>query len=484
MNPERNGPLPTEHASAEDVLDPLAEAEALRAILPRSPVASAACSCPCGNSRSSGTLARRLDQLATPSTRSQGGIMTTTLTDHLAELATTLNDLRQRFRQAAHDEVARAMGDALRQVALTMLGSSPRLPPPPRSHYSDWDDPWQDPVEDSWHVRSLARKSPSASGAGRSRHRFIRPSSPACGRRPGDSSAPANRCRRLPSASPSVSSPWREDQPSRPCSQSGRQRMIYCITQTPIDGIDLSAASASALDLASRVDCSRSVGHFRTLCVLRPLCPRIQHLVSPEKECPMNAATIANDKPTRKQLSDQLDRLDSILDALSDGLNGAVADAAREGTRLAVKDAIVEIMTDPTLRAKLHQASAETGSRTDSVGAEARFLGAAEDASRSGAEVRRASGRQCRRHDSRWSESGRRYGERRGTRRPGTGPSEEAGGGRPRRRSRSGASFFAPHAVAAALSGISGAVTAAAVQIGVWTRRTARCAVTGLNQRR
>ncbi len=58
MNPERNGPLPTEHASAEDVLDPLAEAEALRAILPRSPVASAACSCPCGNSRSSGALCR------------------------------------------------------------------------------------------------------------------------------------------------------------------------------------------------------------------------------------------------------------------------------------------------------------------------------------------------------------------------------------------------------------------------------------------
>ncbi len=44
------------------------------------------------------------------------------------------------------------------------------------------------------------------------------------------------------------------------------------------------------------------------------------------------------------------------------------------------------------------------------------------------------------------------------------------------------ASFFAPHAVAAALSGISGAVTAAAVQIGVWTRRTAHRAVTGLNQ--
>jgi hypothetical protein len=67
----------------------------------------------------------------------------------------------------------------------------------------------------------------------------------------------------------------------------------------------------------------------------------------------MNAATIAIDKPARNQL----DRLDSILDALSDGLNGAVAGAAREGTRLAVKDAVIEILTSPTLRAQLHQAT-------------------------------------------------------------------------------------------------------------------------------
>jgi hypothetical protein len=71
----------------------------------------------------------------------------------------------------------------------------------------------------------------------------------------------------------------------------------------------------------------------------------------------MNTTTISNAKPPRKQLSDQLDRLDSILDGLGDGLNGAVADASREGTRLAVKDAIVEMMTDPTLRSKLHQAT-------------------------------------------------------------------------------------------------------------------------------
>jgi hypothetical protein len=66
-----------------------------------------------------------------------------------------------------------------------------------------------------------------------------------------------------------------------------------------------------------------------------------------------------NGKPQRKQLADQLDRLDGIIDALADGLNQAVIDAAREGTRLAVKDAIVEIMTNPELRALLAPAHPE-----------------------------------------------------------------------------------------------------------------------------
>jgi hypothetical protein len=75
--------------------------------------------------------------------------MTTTLTDHLVGLAATLNDLRRRVRQAAREEVARAVGEALRQVALSMIGGSPR-PLPRRSAYSAWDDPWQDPAEDPW----------------------------------------------------------------------------------------------------------------------------------------------------------------------------------------------------------------------------------------------------------------------------------------------------------------------------------------------
>jgi len=73
----------------------------------------------------------------------------------------------------------------------------------------------------------------------------------------------------------------------------------------------------------------------------------------------MSATATMNGKPQRKQLADQLDRLDGIIDALAEGLNGAVADAAREGTRLAVKDAIVEIMTNPELRALLAPAKPE-----------------------------------------------------------------------------------------------------------------------------
>ena len=67
----------------------------------------------------------------------------------------------------------------------------------------------------------------------------------------------------------------------------------------------------------------------------------------------MSTTATMNGKPQRRQLADQLDRLDGIIDCLAEGLNGAVADACREGTRLAVKDAIVEIMSNAELRALL-----------------------------------------------------------------------------------------------------------------------------------
>ena len=66
---------------------------------------------------------------------------------------------------------------------------------------------------------------------------------------------------------------------------------------------------------------------------------------------------LTNGRLPRKQLGDQLDRFDSILDGLSGALNESVADAAREGVKVAVKDAVIEMLTDPNLRVALHQAT-------------------------------------------------------------------------------------------------------------------------------
>jgi hypothetical protein len=66
----------------------------------------------------------------------------------------------------------------------------------------------------------------------------------------------------------------------------------------------------------------------------------------------LSATATANGKP-RKQLSDQLDRLDRIIDALGDALPEAVTDACKDGAKQAVKEAIIEIMTNPELRGLL-----------------------------------------------------------------------------------------------------------------------------------
>jgi hypothetical protein len=68
-------------------------------------------------------------------------------------------------------------------------------------------------------------------------------------------------------------------------------------------------------------------------------------------------STIANGRPQRKLLSEELDRLDSIIDSLAEGLPEAVAAAAREGTRAAVQGAILEILSNPELRALLQNST-------------------------------------------------------------------------------------------------------------------------------
>jgi hypothetical protein len=78
----------------------------------------------------------------------------------------------------------------------------------------------------------------------------------------------------------------------------------------------------------------------------------------------MSTTMTPNGKP-RKQLGDQLDRLDeqlarqdAVIDALADGLNEAVGDAAKEGVKEAVQAAVVELLTNIELRAALHKATA------------------------------------------------------------------------------------------------------------------------------
>jgi hypothetical protein len=77
--------------------------------------------------------------------------MNTTLTEHLGELVDVLHDVRRRFRQAARVEVARAIGEALRDAALTMVAGPTPMPPSSRRSQATWDDPWGDPPAEPWH---------------------------------------------------------------------------------------------------------------------------------------------------------------------------------------------------------------------------------------------------------------------------------------------------------------------------------------------
>jgi hypothetical protein len=186
----------------------------------------------------------------------------------------------------------------------------------------------------------------------------------------------------------------------------------------------------------------------------------------------MSTASVLNGKPQRKQLSEQLDRFDAMLDGLSQGLSEAVADAARAGTRLAVKDAIVEILTDPTLRVQLHQATAPTPPPVaDKPGFWARIKNGA---SRIGGAIRRSV------TTAAATVSG-------GLRRAGEilhDPLELVRMlGSVKRLLMLGAgvgvvvaclSYLAPHALSAFASGVGAGATAMAVQVGIWARRTFR----------
>jgi hypothetical protein len=183
-------------------------------------------------------------------------------------------------------------------------------------------------------------------------------------------------------------------------------------------------------------------------------------------------------RPQRKQLSEQLDRLDTILDGLSEGLNEAIADAARTATRMAVKDAVVELLTDPELRAKLHQASAAHGPSSPAMPSTparpsllSRMLNGVKATI---AAIRQAVGRAAQGVANRIRSTGAsirtavRFVSELTDLRLLVGIclaiGVAAGVG----------TFFAPHEVASAVSGVSSGIAAAAVHLGIAARRAIR----------
>jgi hypothetical protein len=184
-------------------------------------------------------------------------------------------------------------------------------------------------------------------------------------------------------------------------------------------------------------------------------------------------ATPTNHRPQRKQLSDQLDRMDSIIDALADGLPGAVADACREGARQAVRDALAELVASPELRALLHTLSAARApAPTPAPEPQRASSGLWGRLKASLAAARDAVARRCRAAATAVTSAVRTLAS--------VVPLKKVA------LSAAGVglvvgtvSYLAPHAVSAVISGVGGACAAAAAHVGVWLRRSFR--VFGLN---
>jgi hypothetical protein len=189
--------------------------------------------------------------------------------------------------------------------------------------------------------------------------------------------------------------------------------------------------------------------------VFKPIAPNLENI--------MSTTSTSNGRPQRRQLSDQLDRFDAMLDGFSEGLSEAVSDAARAGTRMAVKDAIIEILTDPELRGQLHQATAPASAPIEKKpGFWSRMkigIGRVGGMLRGAAALVTGS----------VASSSRRVGAAL------KDPLQAVGmlGGSVGMIVAT-LSYFAPHLLSAAVSGVRAAVTAMAVQLGLWARRTFR----------
>ena len=196
-----------------------------------------------------------------------------------------------------------------------------------------------------------------------------------------------------------------------------------------------------------------------------------------------------NGRPQRKQLSDQLNRLDDIIDTLADGLPEAVGDAVRTGVQTALQQLLVETLTNPETLALLRAAlgtrvvappppgveSVPAAVTRESFWARCRRRLAIrsrslKDVAVRGIEIGKAAVRQTRGFVGRTAERVRAF--RRGLNIAwqlkkaaliglGIGAAVVA-------------VSLASHPLAAVLSGVGAATTAFALQLGLWFRKTAR----------
>jgi hypothetical protein len=184
--------------------------------------------------------------------------------------------------------------------------------------------------------------------------------------------------------------------------------------------------------------------------------------------------TLTNGRPVRKQLSDQLDRLDGIIDCLADALPAAVAGAFQEGARQAIRDAIVEVLANPQLRSLL-AAPAVVAPSTVPIAppaplfnrVKARLAGLTSRARAVAARVfrRTATARDRVRPVAKAAGLALRFAWQ--WRLPcliavAVGIATAVG------------SYSASHSFSAAVSGVGGAVTALALQAGIWIRKAIR----------
>lgn len=188
-------------------------------------------------------------------------------------------------------------------------------------------------------------------------------------------------------------------------------------------------------------------------------------------------ATMTNGKPARKQLADELDRLDGIIDCLADRLPEAVADATREGARQAVRDVLIELLSNAELRTMIAgmapaaqpavasepSATPTAPSSPQPAPAKSEFWGRVKETCKN---VKDETVRKCRAAKTAVVNTARSLSAIMPLKKmllvgAGVGVAVAA------------VSYLCPHSVSAVMSGVGAACTTVGIQVGRWVRRSA-----------